>query len=183
MVNIMHLKEKTISSELIYKGKIIDLRRDTAELENGASALREVVVHSGGVCVVPLTGDGEVIMVKQFRYPFGEVLLEIPAGKLEPGEEHRAAGLRELREETGALCEHFEYLGVIYPSVAYLTEKIHIYLATGLKYEAQELDKDEFLDVITVKLEDALTMIDNGEIKDAKTTAALLMTARRLAVC
>ena len=119
-------------------------------------------------------------MVKQFRYPFQEALVEVPAGKLEFGEDHREAGLRELREETGAVCEKFEYLGVCYPSVAYLTEKIHMYLATGLTFENQDLDDDEFLDVIKIKLEDAVEMVMNNELPDAKTQCAILKAARIL---
>ncbi len=176
----MHLFEKTVSSELIFDGKIITVKKDTAELENGEIVNRELVVHPGGVCVVPINENGEVLMVKQFRYPFQEALVEIPAGKLEIGEDHREAGLRELREETGAICEKFEYLGVCYPSVAYLTEKIHMYLATGLSFESQDLDEDEFLDVMKIKLEDAVEMVMNGELPDAKTQCAILKAARIL---
>ncbi len=176
----MHLFEKTVTSELIFDGKIITVKKDTAELENGEIVNRELVVHPGGVCVVPINENGEVLMVKQFRYPFQEALVEVPAGKLEVGEDHREAGLRELREETGAVCEKFEYLGVCYPSVAYLTEKIHIYLATGLTFENQDLDEDEFLDVVKVKLEDAVEMIMNNELPDAKTQCAILKAARIL---
>lgn len=176
----MHLFEKTVTSELIFDGKIITVKKDTAELENGEIVNRELVVHQGGVCVVPINENGEVLMVKQFRYPFKEALTEIPAGKLEIGEDHREAGLRELREETGAVCENFEYLGVCYPSVAYLTEKIHMYLATGLTFEKQDLDDDEFLDVIKIKLEDAVEMVMNNELPDAKTQCAILKAARIL---
>lgn len=176
----MHLYEKNVSSELIFDGKIITVKKDLAELENGEIVTRELVVHPGGVCVVPITENGEILMVKQFRYPFQEALVEIPAGKLEIGEDHREAGLRELREETGAICEKFEYMGVCYPSVAYLTEKIHMYLASGLSFEKQDLDEDEFLDVMKIKLEDALEMIMNNEIRDAKTQCAILKAARIL---
>ncbi|MCH5349120.1 MAG: NUDIX hydrolase [Oscillospiraceae bacterium] len=173
----MHLFEKTVSSDLIFDGKIITVKKDTAELENGEIVNRELVVHPGGVCIVPINDKGEILMVKQFRYPFQTVLTEIPAGKLEVGEDHREAGLRELREETGAVCEKFEYLGVCYPSVAYLTEKIHMYMATGLTFEKQDLDEDEFLDVVKIKMEDAVKMIMNGEIEDAKTQCAILKAA------
>ncbi|MBQ5319128.1 MAG: NUDIX hydrolase [Oscillospiraceae bacterium] len=176
----MHLFEKTVTSDLVFDGKIITVKKDTAELENGEIVNRELVVHPGGVCVVPINENGEVLMVKQFRYPFKEALVEIPAGKLEIGEDHREAGLRELREETGAVCEKFEYLGVCYPSVAYLTEKIHMYLATGLSFENQDLDEDEFLDVIKIKLEDAVEMVMNNELPDAKTQCAILKAARIL---
>ncbi len=176
----MHLFEKTVESELIFDGKIITVKKDKAELENGEIVNRELVIHPGGVCVVPINENGEVLMVKQFRYPFQEALVEVPAGKLEFGEDHREAGLRELREETGAVCEKFEYLGVCYPSVAYLTEKIHMYLATGLTFENQDLDDDEFLDVIKIKLEDAVEMVMNNELPDAKTQCAILKAARIL---
>lgn len=178
----MHLQEKTVGTEPIFDGKIIKVQRDQAELENGAVVTRELVIHPGGVCIVPVNENGEVYLVKQFRYPFQEVLTEVPAGKLEFGENHRDAGLRELKEETGAECENFEYLGVMYPSVAYLTEKIHMYLATGLKFDKQSLDEDEFLDVMKVKLSDAVDMVLNGEIKDGKTQTALLLAARKLGI-
>ncbi len=176
----MHLQEKTISEEVIFEGRIIKVQKDMAELENGAAVSRELVIHSGGVCVVPIDEEGNVYLVKQFRYPFKEVLTEVPAGKLEVGEDHREAGLRELKEEIGAKCESFEYLGVMYPSVAYLTEKIHMYLATGLEFSEQDLDEDEFLDVFKMKLEDAVNMVLNGEIKDGKTQTALLLAAKKL---
>ena len=176
----MHLFEKTIGSESIFEGKIIKVKKDKAELENGEIVNRELVIHPGGVCIVPVTDEGEILMVKQFRYPFQTVLTELPAGKLEFGEDHRQAGLRELKEETGAVCEKFEYLGVCYPSVAYLTEKIHMYLATGLSFEKQHLDEDEFLDVIKIRIEDAVEKVMNNEFPDAKTQCAILKAARML---
>ncbi len=178
----MHLFEKTIGSEPVFDGKIIKVKKDRAELENGEIVNRELVIHPGGVCIVPLTDQGEILMVKQFRYPFQTVLTELPAGKLEFGEDHREAGLRELKEETGAECEKFEYLGVCYPSVAYLSEKIHMYLATGLSFDKQHLDEDEFLDVIKVKIEDAVEMVMNNELPDAKTQCAILKAARILGI-
>lgn len=178
----MHLQEKTVDTEPIFDGKIIKVRKDKAELENGSVVTRELVIHPGGVCVVPVNEKGEVYLVKQFRYPFQEVLTEIPAGKLEVGEDHRSAGLRELKEEVGAECESFEYLGVMYPSVAYLTEKIHMYLATGLSFGEQSLDEDEFLDVEKMPLSQAVEMVLDGSIKDGKTQTALLLAARKLGI-
>ena len=172
----MVLSEKTIEKEVVFEGRIITVRKDKAELGDGSIAPRELVIHSGGVCVVPLTDDNKVIMVRQFRYAFGEPLLEIPAGKLEKGEEHRSAALRELEEETGAKCTSFEYLGVCYPSVAYLTEKIHMYLARGLSFGKAHLDEGEFLDVFQIPLDEAVEMVMRGEIPDAKTQIALLKT-------
>lgn len=173
----MHLFEKTISSKLIHKGKIIDLKVDEVELENGQIAKREVVLHNGGVCIVPITDDNEIIFVKQFRYPFSSVLLEIPAGKLEKGEDHCECGKRELLEETSAVADTFTYLGCLYPTTAYLTEKIHMYLASGLRYENQNLDDDEFLDIVKIPFDKALEMIMNDEIHDAKTQIAILKVA------
>ena len=172
----MVLSEKTIEKGVVFEGRIITVRKDKAELGDGSIAPRELVIHSGGVCVVPLTDDNKVIMVRQFRYAFGEPLLEIPAGKLEKGEEHRSAALRALEEETGAKCTSFEYLGVCYPSVAYLTEKIHMYLARGLSFGKAHLDEGEVLDVMQIPLDEAVEMVMRGEIPDAKTQIALLKT-------
>lgn len=172
----MHLEEKTINSETLYEGKVFTVKKDTVILENGAEAIREVVHHSGGVCVVPLTDKGEVIMVKQFRYPFATQLLEVPAGKINYGEDHAECGRRELLEETGAVCDEYIYLGSLYPTTAYDTEKIHMYLAMGLHFEHQNLDEDEFLDVLYIPFEKAIEMVMNDEIHDSKTQIALLKT-------
>jgi ADP-ribose pyrophosphatase len=170
----MIAEEKTISSELIYKGRIIEVRSDKADLL-GKEVLRELVIHSGGVCIAALTDKDEIMLVRQYRYPFGEALLELPAGKLETGEDHQKAALRELAEECGATPSHFEYLGVIYPSVAYLTEKIHIYYAKDLKFGKNDLDEDEYLDIVKIPFSKAVEMVLSNEIKDAKTVAGILM--------
>ncbi len=172
----MHLEEKQLSSELKYDGRIVKLYADTALLENGDTTLREVIKHPGGVCVVALTEENDVLFVRQFRYPHGRVLLEIPAGKLEPGEEHRGCGLRELKEETGCTCDSFEYLGNLLPTPAYDTEVIHMYLARGLHSGEQHLDSNEFLEVEKIPLDKAVEMIMNNEISDAKTQVAILKT-------
>lgn len=172
----MHLEEKTLSSEQIYDGRVVKLFVDKAELENGDIVTREMIKHPGGVCIVPLDGDNNVLMVKQFRYPPHKVLLEIPAGKLEFGENHRECGLRELKEETGCTCDEFTYLGNLIPTPAYDNEVIHIYLARGLHGGEQKLDSDEFLDVEKIPLVKAVEMVMNNEIADAKTQIALLKT-------
>ena len=169
-----HLHEQTLSSERLFEGKIINLRRDAVLLENGARAIREVVEHPGGVCMVALTETREVLLVRQLRYPYGEVLTELPAGKLSPGEDPLEAGKRELLEETGAVAARIVDLGKLYPSPGYLNEVIHTYLATGLTFTEQHLDEDEFLDVERVPLEAAVDRVLRGEIRDAKTQAALL---------
>ncbi len=178
----MHLQEKTISSDTVYEGKIFTITCDIAELENGQQAIRNVILHSGGVCVIPVTENNEIFMVKQFRYPFNEVTTEIPAGKLEKGESHYDCGKRELLEETGCTCTEYIYLGEIYPTPAYNTEVIHVYLAKGLAYEKQCLDADEFLDVEKIPLTEAVKLVMNGKIKDGKTQIAILKTARILGI-
>ncbi|MGN0595336.1 MAG: NUDIX domain-containing protein [Hominimerdicola sp.] len=170
----MYLKETKISSTEIYDGKVVKLSCDDVELENGMKTKREVIHHPGGVCVVALDEEENVFLVKQFRYPFSEALTEVPAGKLEFGENHKECGMRELKEEIGATAEKFEYLGCIYPTVAYDTEIIHMYLAEGLSFGEQNLDDGEFLDVIKIPLKKAFQMVMNNELPDSKTQSAIM---------
>lgn len=172
----MHLEEKTLSSEQKFDGKVVKLFVDQAELENGEKVIREVIKHPGGVCILPLDEDDNVLMVRQFRYPPHKVLLEIPAGKMEFGEDHRECGLRELKEETGCTCNEFTYLGCLIPTPAYDNEVIYMYLARGLHSGEQKLDEDEFLDVEKIPLGKAVEMVMNNEIEDAKTQIAVLKT-------
>ena len=171
----MNLEEKQLTSEYIYNGKIIKLRRDTALLPNGKTSTREVIEHNGGVCVAALTDSDEVLFVKQFRYPYMEVVTEIPAGKRDgANEDPLACGKRELKEETGAEAESFIPLGKLYPSPGYCGEVIWMFAATDLRYGEQHPDDDEFLSVEKIPLEKAVQMILSGEITDAKTQAAVL---------
>lgn len=170
----MHLEEKTKESNVVYDGKIFQIKRDSVILEDCSEAVREFVVHHGGVCVLPVTDNNEIIMVRQYRYPLAQTTLEVPAGKLNKGEDHCEAGKRELLEETGAAAEKFDYLGEIYPIPAYTTEIIHMYLARGLSFSSQNLDEDEFLDVVKVPFEEALQMVLNGELKDSKTMIIIM---------
>ena len=171
----MNLEEKQLTSEYIYNGKIIKLRRDTALLPNGKSSTREVIEHNGGVCVAALTDSDEVLFVKQFRYPYMEVVTEIPAGKRDGADEDPiTCGKRELKEETGAEAERFIPLGKLYPSPGYCGEVIWMFAATDLRYGEQHPDDDEFLSVEKIPLEKAVQMILSGEITDAKTQAAVL---------
>lgn len=170
-----HLYEETLSSEQLYDGVVVKLWRDEVLLENGKKAHREVIKHTGGVCVLPLSDDGCIYMVKQFRYPFGQVLLEVPAGKKEIGEEPLECGIRELGEEIGASAEKFTSLGKLYPTVAYDTEIIWMYLAEGLKFAGgQHLDPEEFVDVVKLPFDEAYRMALADEIPDAKTQLAIL---------
>ena len=174
----MDFTEKKKSSEYFFKGRIINLRRDEVILPNGKTSTREVVEHNGGVCVVPLTDKNEIIFVRQFRYPYNEVLLEIPAGKRDSAdEEPLVCGKRELREETGAVSDNFVYLGELYPSPGYVNEIIYMYYADNLQYTDTDPDEDEFLDVVKIPLDKAVEMVLCGEIKDSKTQTAVLKTA------
>lgn len=170
----MNLTETTLSKNHVYKGKVINLRVDDALLPNGSTAKREIVEHNGGVCVAALTDNQEVLMVKQFRYPYMEVIYEIPAGKRDGDEQPLVCGKRELKEETGATAETFIELGELYPSPGYCGEIIWMYAAKGLSFGEQSTDEDEFLEVERIPLEKAIQMILSGEIKDAKTQAAIL---------
>lgn len=172
----MYLNEKQVSSEELFSGIVVELTRDKVQLEDGSFSTREVIHHPGGVCIVPLTDKGEVIFVEQFRYPFDTVLTEVPAGKLEKGENPRICGIRELKEEVGATAEEFIYLGCLYPTVAYDTEIIYMYLAKGLTFGEQHLDEGEFLDLKKIPLEQAYEMALNGKLPDAKTQLAVIKT-------
>ena len=170
----MKLDEKTISSETIYTGSILTLERDQVELPNGNTAYREVVRHSGGVCVLALNADDHILLVRQFRYPYAKVLDELPAGKLDKDEDPADCGRRELREETGYIAGTFRPLGEIYPSPGYAHEILYLFVATDLTMTRQNLDADEFLTVHTLPFADALAQCMNGKIVDAKTVLAIL---------
>lgn len=171
----MNFEEKQLNFEYKFKGRIINLRQDTALLPDGNTATREVVEHPGGVCVAALTDQDELLFVKQWRYPYSETTLEIPAGKRDKsGEEPLECGKRELKEETGATAENYIDLCPLYPSPGYVNEIIWCYLATGLTFGEQNTDEDEFLDVLRIPLEKAVEMVLTGEIKDAKTQIAVL---------
>ena len=172
----MELTEHTVCSQTVFNGKIITVTLDQARLPDGNSASREVVVHPGGVCVLALDGDNRVTLVKQFRYPIRQLLLELPAGKLEFGEEHYPAAVRELSEETGLEASQWTYLGYTLSSPGFCTERIHMYLARGLTRKKQHLDDEEFLDVLTVPFETLIAQVMDGTITDGKTVAAALKT-------
>jgi len=165
--------EKEISRDVIYEGRIVTLRRDIAELVNGRQVSREVVEHPGGVCIVPVDHAGNCTLVRQFRYPFGEALLEFPAGKLERGEDPLACAVRELSEETGLLAGKVVSLGQMYPSPGYLDEVIHLYLALELTPGEAHPDENEFLSVETHSIAALCEMIRENQLPDAKTTVAL----------
>ncbi|MDE6454533.1 MAG: NUDIX hydrolase [Dysosmobacter sp.] len=171
----LDLTERTLGREDKFKGRILTVHVDTVELPGGRTATREVADHPGGVAVLALDGDNCVLAVTQYRYPFGRTLLEIPAGKLDhPGEDPCAAGLRELREETGAVPGRYESLGRILPSPGCYGETLHLYLARDLRMAEQHLDEDEFLNVERIPFGEMARRCLSGEIEDAKTVAAVL---------
>lgn len=172
----MKLNEKTLTRENKFEGKIITVHTDSVELENGQQAYREVVDHPGGVSVVALTENDEVFMVRQFRYPYGKVLMEIPAGKLEKGEDPFEAMKREQLEETGTTSENYIWLGEIYPTPGYCGEIIRLWCARVSAYGDMDLDEDEFLEVDKVPMEEAVRMVMNNEIEDSKTQIGILKT-------
>ncbi len=174
----MNLKEKTLKKEYMFQGRIINLRRDDVELPNGCKATREVVEHRGGVCVLPLTDNNEVLMVRQYRYPYSEEVLEIPAGKRDSlTEDPLECGKRELKEETGTTAHKFTFLGQLYPTPGYTNEVIYMYLAQGLTYGEDNPDDDEFLEIQKIPFDKALQMVMSGELKDAKSQCAIMKTA------
>ncbi len=172
-----HLSEKQLDSKLIFDGHILRIELDTVELEDGTTASREVVRHPGGVCVLAVTEQEEILLVRQLRYPYQEVTAEVPAGKLDYGEDPETGARRELLEECGCTPDSFTYLGRLYPSPGYTSEIIRIYLAKGLHFTEQSLDADEFLDVERVPFEEALRRVMHDELPDSKTQIAILKYA------
>ena len=169
----MDFKEKTLESNCLYDGKILKLKKDKILLPNGKEAFREIVEHSGGACVL-CEKDGKILLVKQFRYAYAEELWEIPAGKINPGEDPSLTAIRELEEEGGIKAESVELLYKIYPSPGYTSEIIYLYRASGFTNTKMNLDEDEFLMGKWFSAKEINDMMKSGEIKDGKTLIALL---------
>jgi len=173
----VELAEKKLRQINSYSGIIVDVTVDQAQLPNGRVALREVVHHPGGVTILPLDDEGCVYCVRQFRYPYGEILLEVPAGKLERGEDPFECARRELSEETGFTADNWQSLGCLYTSPGYSGETLYLYLARGLRAGEAHPDEGEFLSVERIPLAQLLEQVMDGRIRDAKTVAAVLKTA------
>lgn len=169
--------ETMLESREIFNGRVIRVTVDKVQLEDGTTSTREIVHHHGGACILPVDADGSVTMVRQFRYAFGEEIWELPAGKLEPGEDPFESAKRELSEECGLSADNYIDLGVVYPTVGYDSEKIYLWAATGLHKGGQHLDAGEFLDVVRMPFEEALQKVLHGEIKDSKTQIGLMKYA------
>lgn len=177
----MKLEEKTLESSLQFDGKILKLKLDKVKLPDGRVASREYVCHNGGAGILPVSNDGKVALVKQFRYPYKEVIYEIPAGKIDSGETPFQTVKRELKEEVGGYSDNIIDLGVIYPSPGYTNEKIYIYLALDVVFEKQQLDDGEFLEVEFFDFDSVLQMINDNIIKDSKTVITMLKAKDLLA--
>ncbi len=171
----MEFAERTLDSQLVYEGKVVKLYKDSVELSCGQKSFREVVKHSGGVVILAFKED-KVLLVKQFRYPMKEILLELPAGKLEAGEDPFEAAKRELEEETGYCANKWTNLGYVYTSPGYSDEKLYLYKAEDLRFTHCHPDEGEIIQALEYKYDDVIKMIDNGKINDAKTICAILRT-------
>lgn len=170
--------EAMLESKEIFNGRVIRVTLDKVQLEDGTTSTREVVHHHGGACILPVDADGNVTMVRQFRYALGEELWELPAGKLEAGEDPFEAAKRELSEECGLTADTYTELGVVYPTVGYDSERIYLWAAEGLHTVGQHLDAGEFLDVVKMPFAQALGLVMDGTIRDSKTQIALLKYAQ-----
>lgn len=177
----MYLEEKTLEEQVIFEGKIITVQKDTISLPDGNKSFREIVKHGGGVCVVAMDENDDIYFVRQFRYPYKEAILEIPAGKLEKGEDPFEAMKREQREETGTYSENYISLGQMYPTPGYCGEIIHLWACRISGYCDMQLDEGEFLDIEKINLNKAVEMVLNNEIKDAKTQIGILKAAKLVA--
>ena len=169
-----NMEEKTTSSEIVFKGKLLDVRRDIVVLPNGHIGLREWIKHPGAVCCVPLLSDGRIALIKQYRYPVRKVMIELPAGKLDKGENPEMCAIRELEEEIGYKANKLTFLANIHPAIGFANEKMWLYFAENLEKTNQKLDSDELIEIIPTKLKDALEMVWNGEITDVKTIIGLI---------
>ena len=174
-----HLVETRVSSEPVFDGELLHVRRDKVRLPDGTLATREHIVHPGAVLIVPVLPDGGLVVERQFRYPLDRVFIEFPAGKLDPGESALDTARRELREEAGYEASRWTPLGRIHTLISYTNEQIDLFVAEGLAHVGAALDAGEFLEIVITSLPEMLNALDRGEITDAKTVAALLLYARR----
>ena len=180
---LKELREEQIATQDIFNGVILNVKKDTVRLPNGNISGREVIRHVGAVCVVPVTDDNEIIIERQYRYPYDTVITEIPAGKLDSKQEDRlSAAKRELKEETGFTADEWTDLGGFYPAAAYSDEYITMFMARGLHLGEQQLDPDEFLNVTKAPIAELVDDVMAGKIPDAKTQTAILKTARILGI-
>ncbi|MEX0929922.1 MAG: NUDIX hydrolase [Balneolales bacterium] len=170
------LIERKIDSKKVYSGELLHVYKDSVELPDGTISGREWIKHPGASAVLPVFDNGEVMLIKQFRYPLSQIFYEVPAGKIDEGEPPGVTAERELEEETGLVCGHMAYVGHFYPVIGYSDEVIHFYTAWGLTQSRQNVDADEFVQLVRMPLHEAITMIENGQISDGKTMACIYRT-------
>jgi ADP-ribose pyrophosphatase len=175
---VKDLAEQRVSGELVFDGTLLKVHRDAVRLPDGRRGVREYIRHPGAVGIVPLFDDGRVLLERQFRYPHGREFIEIPAGKIDPGETPLETGRRELLEETGYVAQEWTRLGVIHTAIAYTDEAIELFIAKKLTKQERQLDAGEFLETLSVAFDEAVRMVRDGRITDAKTVAALLLLER-----
>ena len=175
------LTEHKLERELVFQGRMLKVHRDTVRLPDGNTATREHIYHPGAVAILPVLDSGDIVMERQYRYPLGRDFIELPAGKMEPGEAPLATAKRELREETGYSATHWEFMASIHVAIAYSNERIDLYLARGLTLGENGLDDEEFLEILTVPPEQAFQWLREGRISDSKTMVGLLMYEKMLA--
>jgi len=173
-----NLNEESISSDIVFKGQLLEVRRDEAALPNGKTGIREWINHPGAVCCIPILPDGKIGMIKQYRYAVRQEMIELPAGKLDKSERPEDCALRELEEEIGYRANNLTLLTNIHPAIGFTNENMWVYLAEDLTKTESNLDSDEFIELIPKKLEDAVDMIWSGEITDVKTIIGLLWTKK-----
>jgi len=173
------LKEKQLTSKAVFDGALLHVRKDTVELPNGKTSVREYIEHPGAVALVPYLDSGDILLLNQFRYPVGKVFIELPAGKIDPGETPEQTGLRELEEETGYKASELKHLTTIHPCIGYSDEVIYIYEAFGLTEGVKNTDDEEFTETFSLSLDKAVDKIRSGEITDVKTMIGLLSVKLR----
>jgi len=178
----MDLKESRIEGQRVYEGVLLNVEKDRVLLPNGKESIREYIKHPGAVLVIPVLPDGRIVMERQFRYPTGMTFLELPAGKLDPGESPEQCGHRELLEETGYRAGSLRYLTRLHPCIGYTDEVIYIYAGFDLSFEGEQSDADEFLEIFSLELHEAYEAMLRGEISDAKTMIALFWAKHHLEI-
>ncbi|MDD5298180.1 MAG: NUDIX hydrolase [Rhodocyclaceae bacterium] len=175
-----HLIEEKIENREVFSGRLLKVQVDRVRLPDGAEVTREYILHPGAVVVIAVLDNGKLLFERQFRYPLGRVFLELPAGKIDPGEEILECAVRELREETGYEASEWSYLGLTHPCIGYSDERLEYFLARGLTHVGHDLDDEEFLEVLEMSVEDAYAAVLDGRITDGKTIAGLFLARNSL---
>lgn len=180
--NLDSLTETRLDTEQVFDGVLLKVHRDTVRLPDGKSSVREYIRHPGAVVVLAVLPDGRLVFERQFRYPLGQAFIELPAGKLDAGESIEACARRELREEVGYEAEHWTHVGTMHPCIGYSDEHIEVFVATALRYVGHQWDEGEFLEILSLSLDEARSAMQRGELTDGKTLSALFMAAGHLPV-